>query len=534
MLSTSVGDTFKIEEYPRCLFSRQYRGQSFVCYNLKYDSGALLQHLPADNLEELRVSDSTVYNGYVYKAIASKCLTLKRGKNSIHIYDMLNFYNMSLDKAAHLYLNMQKKESDPRLFTHKYVSEHWQEISEYCVQDAVLVEQLALFLINRFESYGVYPRKLYSVAYIAALHFRQRCPNVIVKRYWDKHKAVLSFAMRAYNGGKFEVTTKGTGYYYEYDIVSAYPCEIRNLVDISWARVVREPKYRKNAIYGFLFCKIHIPSDVFSPIAIKRHNVNCYCVGDVEKIVTKNEYEYLISVGCDIKILDAYYLCCYNKQYPYRAEIDRLVKLKTVYKIKKHDLDYHTVKILMNSFYGKFIQLIEKGNYYEAGSTWNPIYGSVITANVRINVSAMQRDYPMVRAVHTDSILTTRPIDTPTNGALGTYIQKAQGQGIILGSGIYQIGSKTKFRGMNGQIALMEILKGTGKTLNLSYNHAYTWREVAHRGWNNDKINLFSSVNKCIKVDFDQKRLWLHDWENWEDVLKRSVESLPLEANSPT
>jgi hypothetical protein len=187
----------------------------------------------------------------------------------------------------------------------------------------------------------------------------------------------------------------------------------------------------------------------------------------------------------------------------------------------------------MNSFYGKFIQLIEKEHYYEAGSTWNPIYGSVITANVRVCMSRMQAAFPGIRAVHTDSVLSMDNIDHIASNALGSFDRKAEGQGIILGSGIYQIGSKTKFRGMNGQIALMEILKGTGKTLNLSYKHAYTWREVAHRGWSNDNINLFSSLHKCIRVDFDQKRLWLQDWENWEEVLKRPVESLPLEANSP-
>jgi len=533
MLATSEGDCFPIIEYPKCLFSRKYRGKSFVCYNLKYDSGALLQYLPAGNLEVLRVADSTEYNGYSFKAIASKCLTIRRGKNSVHFYDMLNFYNMSLDKAARLYINMQKKGSDPRLFTHKYVSENWNEIAEYCVQDAILVERLAAFLIKRFESYGVYPKKLYSVAYISALHFRQRCSNVIVKRFWNKHKEVLSFAMQAYNGGKFEVTRKGAGYFYEYDIVSAYPFEIRNLIDISWARVVREKVYRKNAIYGFLKCRIHIPMEVYSPVAVKRNNVNCYVVGDFEKVITLAEYEYLIAAGCDIKIIDAYYLCCYNKQYPYRKEIDRLVKLKHEYKLKNLDLDYHTVKILMNSFYGKFIQLIEKEKYYEAGSTWNPIYGSVVTANVRINMSAMQANNPMVSAVHTDSVLSMEPLILHTQGNLGNFIQKAEGQGVILGSGIYQIGEKTKFRGMNGQITLMEILKGSGKTLTLSYNHAHTWREIAHRGWSTDKINLFSDIHKCIRVDFDQKRLWLHDWENWEEVLTRPVESLPLCCPSP-
>ena len=533
MLATSEGDIFKIDYYPRCLFNRKYRGKSFVCYNLKYDSGAMLQHLSPANLEELRTTDKTCYRNYTYQVIANKCFTIRKGKNSIHIYDMLNFYNMALDKAARLYIDMQKKGSDPALFTHKYVSENWSRIGEYCLQDANLVERLSHFIIKRFESYGVYPKKLYSIAYISYLHFRAHCPNVIVKKYWEKHKEVLSFALQAYNGGKFEVTTKGPGYYYEYDIVSAYPFEIRNLVDISWARVVREKAYRKNAIYGFLKCKIRIPMEVYSPVAVKRNNVNCYAVGAFEKVITKCEYEYLVGAGCDIEILDAYYLCCYNKQYPYRKEIDRLVKLKSEYKLRGMDLDYHTVKIIMNSFYGKFVQLIEKQDYYEAGSRWHPIDGSVITANTRIKMSDTQKKHNSVCAVHTDSVLSTSALSIQSNESLGDFILKAQGQGVILGSGIYQIGNKTKFRGMSGQLRLMEILSGCGKELKLSYKHAYTWREVAHRGWYNEKINLFENIPKQINVNFDQKRLWLNDWQDWTQVLERKVESLPLISPSP-
>ena len=116
---------------------------------------------------------------------------------------------------------------------------------------------------------------------------------------------------------------------------------------------------------------------------------------------------------------------------------------------------------------------------------------------------------------------------------MGTYVFKAEGEGVILGSGIYQIGQKTKFRGMNGQQKLMEILSGCGKEITLSYHHAYTWREVASRGWFNDKINLFENIPKIINVNFDQKRLWLDDWKDWTEVLKRSVDSLPLISPSP-
>lgn len=528
MIATSTGDVFRPEQFPACFFSRQYRGSTFVAYNLKYDEGALVQHLPMDNLQELRQHDSTVYEGFSYRVIASKCFTIRRGKNSIHIYDMLNFYLLKLEEAASIYLGEHKLEGNVKRYTREYVVEHWQEISSYCVQDARLVERLADVIIKRFESYGVYPRKLYSTAYVSFQYFRTHTPYVTVKKYWEKHKEVLQYSLWAYNGGKFEVTTKGAGYYYEYDIVSAYPFEIRNLIDISWARVVRESKYRRNAIYGFLKVKIKIPYEVATTTVVKRSGVNCYMVGEYETYISKQEYDYLISVNCDITILDAYWIHCDNRQYPYRQEIDRLAILKEGFKQEGNELDYHTIKILMNSLYGKMCQLIGKDKHYEASSCWNPIYAAVITANTRIRVSSYQSIHRSVVAVHTDSILSTEALNFPTEGTLGDMIYKTEGEGLVLGAGIYELGDKIKFRGMPGKTSLIETIRDTKKKFELPYIHAYTWREIAMRGWNLDMINRFQDLPKSLNINFDQKRLWLNDWQHWKEVLNRKVESSPL------
>jgi len=238
MICTSEGDVFQPDQFPDCLFSRKYRGRSFVAYNLKYDMGAFLQRLLPALLEELRSKGEVIQGAFTYKVIGNKCLTIRKGKNSIHIYDIYNFYNMSLNKASEVYLNDKKDYVETVHFWPHYGLLFWDNISKYCLKDAILVESLSRILIKRFENYGVFPRKLYSVAYISYQYFRQKCPYVTVKRYWDHEKEVLRYAMESYNGGKFEVTTKGLGYYYEYDIVSAYPFEISNLVNISWARVV--------------------------------------------------------------------------------------------------------------------------------------------------------------------------------------------------------------------------------------------------------------------------------------------------------
>ncbi len=528
MIATSKGDVFKPGDLPGAFFSRVYRGQHFVCYNLKYDSGALLQSLPLINLEELRSKDKTVYDGFSYSAIGYKCLTIRKGKNSVHFWDMLNFYNMRLEAAASLYLDKHKDEEDVSLFRPEYVQANWAEISSYCVQDAQLVESLAQVIIKRFESYGVYPKKLYSVAYISYQYFRSHTSYVTVKKYWEKYKELLQFSLYAYSGGKFEVTRKGPGYYYEYDIISAYPYEIRNLVDISWARVVHSPKYRKEAVYGFLRVWVNIPFDMYSPLSCKRRGVCVYAVGEYRTYCTKQEYEYLVASGADVTIEDAWWIHVDNKQYPYRAEIDRLMVLKDSFDVEGLELDYNTVKILMNSLYGKFVQLIKTDDGFKASSCWNPIYAAVITANCRIKVSNLQQIYDSITAVHTDSVLSTVALPFPKTGVLGDLIYETEGEGVILGAGIYEIGKKVKFRGYHGSLLLSQIIPMAKRRLKIAYEHAYTWREVAFRGWETTQINLFEELDKEININFDQKRLWIEDWTRWNEVMNRTVESYPL------
>ena len=527
MIATSLGDVFHPYEFPACFFTRKYRGKKFVCYNLKYDSGALLQLLSDKDLKLLQTTDVCTSGLYTYTAIGYKCLSIRKGKNTLHIYDMLNFYGMSLNKASKEFLNKSKIDLDPELFTFDYVKNHWSTICKYCIHDAVLVKELADRVIAIFEEFEVFPQKLYSVAYVSYQFFRNTCPWIHVKRYWEQYKEVLDFAMKSYNGGKFEVIEKGCDYYYGYDIISAYPYEISKLVDIRTARIITSKKYRKGAVYGFLDCSIKLPVNVFSPVALKVRNINFYPVGEFRKVITKIEYEYLIANGCDITIHKAYWLVIESITYPYKYQIERLMKLKDRYKREVKKMEYHTVKIFLNSFYGKFIQLIFKDGYYKAGSSWNPIYGSIITSNCRVRISEMQQKHPSVIAVHTDSVISTKPLNLPSTGSLGDFIQDKEGDGVILGSGIYQVGDHSKFRGFSTKTKLLNILPSKGKVIDISKVRPYTWREVAHRNMSMGKINLFEEIPRKLKLNFDCKRIWLDDYNDFSEVKKRKVISVP-------
>jgi len=536
MICTSLGDTYAYEDYPQCMFNRKYRNTTFVAYNLKYDMGAFLQFLPPDILRDLWKTGRVIYQDYTIKCIAYKFLRITRKKkDSITVYDMLNFYrgagvngSSSLDSVAENMLGERKQQIETKRFTPGYVRKNWQKISEYCIQDAVLVQKLSDMLIRQFEEWGVKPRALYSVAYITYQYFLYNTYYVTVHRFWYRCRELLRYAMLSYNGGKFEVTRKGPGYYYEYDIVSAYPYEIANLVDISTARVQHLPYYDDTCTYAFVKCIITIPIHVYSPIAIKWGSVNIYPVGTVLKIVTKTEYLYLLSVGCTIHVIDAYHLYTNSNIYPYREKIQELFEYKKLYKKTGQKMLYHTVKILLNSLYGKFVQLIKHPDYLQAGNSWNPIYGSIITANVRVRITDMQQKHNSVVAVHTDSIISYKPLPVEDVSTLGGWSFEGEGEGIILGSGIYQIGEISKARGFRITKPLMELCKIKRSKCRMITTNVISWRECAFHGWDINMINRFVTANKYIQIRFDHKRIWIRDYTSFWDATRRVVDSMPL------
>ena len=143
-------------------------------------------------------------------------------------------------------------------------------------------------------------------------------------------------------------------------------------------------------------------------------------------------------------------------------------------------------------------------------------------------MSELQSKHYSVVAVHTDSIISTERLPYSTKGVMGDLIFECEGNGVILGSGVYQIGDKVRFRGFDLNLDLMQIVGTNRKFYKVDTTRPLTWREVAFHGWEHDRINRFEIVKKKLAVDFDQKRLWIKDWKSFKDVEKRKVISVPL------
>ena len=217
MFTFSDGMVCNLDNLLDTLFSRQYRGVKFVCFNLRYDEGSILHLLSKEALDELRIKGKTIYNGYSYKSIPKKELVIGKGHKSVAFYDIAQFFATSLDKAAAEFLGKSKKEIDVSLFEGDFILDNWDKIAEYSIYDALLTKELADYFIDLLiRDLKIYPQKLYSTGYLAGIHFSRTCDIVDINRYYKNHIKLVEYGYNSYAGGKFETYKRGYGYFYQY------------------------------------------------------------------------------------------------------------------------------------------------------------------------------------------------------------------------------------------------------------------------------------------------------------------------------
>lgn len=544
MFCTSLGDVFQPDDIPDMFFTPRYHYANFMVYNLKYDSGAFLYHLPVAHLRELRMEGRTFYLGRRYRYIPHKLLKIQEDKVTVCFWDISQFYKMSLDNAAKRYLNRSKLDIPTKKFTPLYVRRFRKYIARYCILDAKLTADLGRYLVDKLIEFGITPTTLYSCASVSFTYFCTNANVITSWKLWNEDRTALALACDAYEGGKFEVTKRGSFQAaYEYDLTSAYPYEIANLVDISQARVEHSKKYHKDAVYGFVRVHISNLDGKHLPCGIMKNNVRIYPAGEYYLTITKEEYEYLLSLNIDVKILAGVWFHVCRKRYPYRKTIMGLFDIKSKVKGKDKML-YYVSKVVMNGFYGKCVQCIEQPNGKIAiGSGWNPVYGSVITANTRIKVTKMQNALQdACLAVHTDSIMSTRKLGPRhIRGGLGNFeeVPEACGSGVIIACGMYQIGESNAFKGFKPKSGetWIDILKKYSKRKSVPYKqlHVESWLEAMAKGHEPTAINVFENSIKMVDLNCDNKRIWPRKVTGQDllDSMESSQPKIHIEVSPP-
>jgi len=326
-------DIESFENIVSFLTHSRFRSSFNWFYNIKFDFESIIKYLDYSELIELYKEGEIERNGYTINYLDKKFFSIHKDNNYYYFYDLFNFLETSLNKASEKFLQ-DKKMSDivdsSKLNTDlNYWSENYDNIVKYCVKDAELTKRLADYFWNIvYKNMEYYPKRPFSKGKIAEEYFLSKCYIPTIN---DIPRKVLEYAYNSYFGGRFELLKKG--YFekvYSYDIKSAYPHQIRNLIDFSNGNWLEVKEVNDSAYTGFYKCKIECKESFFSPFIFKVGLLNIFPNGDFAQYLTKQEIDFirLRFENSGIKIVKGYEFYPKNLNYPFKLEIEHLYDWK--------------------------------------------------------------------------------------------------------------------------------------------------------------------------------------------------------------
>lgn len=545
------------------LTSHRFRGTHNVFYNLNYDINSFIKFLPKENIIDLALYNITQLDKLELLYIPKKIFRIQdnENKHSYSFYDIAQFFGGSLEFNGKKYLNLIKNEDnlDRRKIgtSPAYWSKHEEDIIKYCVQDCRITKGLGELLQETIKkSTGYYAKGFISKASITKDIMRRvvKLPDMTVIP-----NEALKFAYNSYHGGRFEIIKKGAiGKASLFDIVSAYPYHISNLIDLdtgSWHRV---RDITEKAIYGFYLAKISVKYDIISPISYKfKNGIMVYPILENQLIyITKHELEaYKDSISYEI--ISGWEYWSNEINYPLKDYIHTLFTAKS--KASKTSFEYSLYKILQNSIYGSFLEKVEQKEkpdefinldleelkrIWLTGKCFNPVWATMITALTRIDLwEQAHKDLLNVVGFATDSIVFKDKPDFTISKELGAWDLEDYGEAIVIKSGIYQINDKYKSRGLQKGRKIKTPGGEQFKDLfhyikSRPFNTVYpvilerpvSYKEaLAHTmSLSLDDINIFTEFQYDIDINKDLKRIWEEPFSSGIELFNKATDSSPL------
>lgn len=513
-----------IEDVLSFLSAKTARGRLNVFYNIAFDFEVLFKHEPRI-LKQLAAGSIAEYDGWRVKYLPKKELCLRSpSKHTTRFYDVAQFYQSSLAKAAHDYLGLEAHEfkgDRARLFEKHSIA----RIGEYCQHDAMLTQRLGERWMRALGSIDLRPPKLISAGYLSAFFAMQHAdiptahslPRRVARMYWQ-----------SYRGGWFDCYKRGSYTASSYDVKSAYPWALSQLPDQRhgvWHNEVGEP-----GRMGVVRCVItRCPRD-FIPLSVPQGILRLYPLFDIaiETTLTLGEFlSYERDFG--LEPLEAWeFRPDVRAAYPYAELVRKLYALKE--RSKGDDAAYNAVKKVINSLYGKTAQRTKHERAARAGSLFNPCYASETTARTRTLIYDRFKPYAeRIISVNTDGVILEGSAPVGNGSELGELAAKHENERMLsVGCGVYQFeGERITARGFKGVRELCELCNTDSLKLAISYERPKHYKESIRQD-RYDDIGVFKRVDYELDLRHDLKRLWLHPPHAARDLLSSRFASSPV------
>jgi len=424
-------DFFNHEDYTYCIL---------VAFNLNFDAGVMLKWLGKELCTNLVDDKRVSLPSCVIEYIPSKYLQFRFGNRFVRVFDVAQFFQGSLDWNAKQYLGMSKINVGSKTFTEKDYDR--QDLVVYCSKDAVLACGLGEYVVTAFDKLGVKVQGLASPANILESYVLDQL--VMRNPVHCVPKEALEFAVGSFNGAWFE--NFKAGYFpkaYRYDIVSAYPSVIRDLVDLSLGYWVNDKVRPQGALYGYAYAKLIIPRAYISPtIFTNAAGDDLRPYGTWSRYINMCRIDWLRSHGGKAEIIDAWWFVPSTKVYKFRGVVDKFFKVKR--DAKADSMEKWSSKIALAGMYGKFLQH-KRG---VAGRLYNPVYADEITSQICLKVAdaCMQKPEAII-AVMSDCVIASEPLDLPLGVGIGDWSLKKPSASLWIGPAQYEAeGKDERFR----------------------------------------------------------------------------------------
>jgi len=427
------------------------------------------------------------------------------------ILDTMSFIRRSLATTCErLRLPVQKLPRPSYLGTRSPTRTERPDFEAYAKNDALATYALAEYLVARHRELGIGPTV--SIAQLASAVLRNRflgqtlgrplrtqvrtiSPAVVAQRKKMLHprlrvalgsgipfcetepgsNALLEASCLAFHGGKNGLYVRPGVYedVTEVDLVSAYPHAMTALPPLTRGRWKRTREYIPGAaaiykIRGAI--RDRCPYGVFMNL----DGTGFFRDGPFNTWVTGWEFAAARD-EIDLHALDDGYVW-----HPARDATNPLAEYVDFFFSKKRETPksdpwYEMYKLLLNSLYGKLVQLIDDVDtslgtpQRVAGGLFNPFWAGQITGHCRAQIHALEHRYAALHT-STDSIL-TRAQGVPTGTELGDLEIKARGRLLIVRKRLYFIvddqGDVPKkalhgFMGRTAEALLALVLQGGG------------------------------------------------------------------------
>lgn len=442
-------ETNNYKQVMKFLMTDRFKHTINFFHNIQYDFTGLLKLFPQevstmiygyhrayfDANMELQLDKANAEYSLHY--IDKKAFHIKKfGERKYSYYDTLQYYQMSLKSCAKQYLNDDKEEfnaAESSIKKFKEDAEYREKAIDYCKHDAYLCKELGKILVSGVNKF-VNTKNFNSSASVSEYYFRSNdivCPKI--------PESMFKKFLKAYYGGRFEITRKG---FIEnismYDIKSAYPFAMSKMPILSKNPICKNIwRKSEHALYGSYEITAKMPDEYLGLLPV-REKVLYFPTGKFSKYwVDKITLDKIESLGIPYQFHSGIEIYDNNVDYRLSPLILKLYNIKE--DSKNPEVVRMAAKIILNSLYGKFIQLIDDttlelveeierldeinaidlfsvfDKYYEkihtnnfnVGKLFAPQYASFITSHTRLQLFdvALKCGMDSIVGFHTDSII---------------------------------------------------------------------------------------------------------------------------------